>query len=305
MSFHVTGLMAAVFTPMKDDGSLRLEQVPPIVDRLAAEGVRGLYVCGSTGEGVSLSGEERRLVAGAYTEAARGKLHVIVQAGHNSLVEARELAAHAQRIGADAVSAAPPSYFTPESVDVLVDCMAEVAAGAPDLPFYYYHIPALTGVEVDAVELLRTAADRIPNLAGLKYTCPQVNEFQACLEFEGGRFDVLWGTDEMLLSALVAGARGAVGSTYNFAAPLYLKILNAVAAGDLEGARAWQMKVVTLVRRLARFPFHPAMKDVMRMLGNDCGPCRLPRPRLTDGEKNRLREKLDAIGFFEWGRQGN
>ncbi len=302
MEFRLTGLIAATFTPLKHDGSLNLDQVPRIVDQLAAEGCNSLYVCGSTGEGVSLTGEERMRVAESYTRAANGRLRVIVQVGHNSVLEARGLAAHAQRVGADAVSATCPSYFKPESVELLVDCMAEIAGGAPELPFYYYHIPALTGVGLDITEFLRLGASKIPTLAGIKYTQPTVHEFQTCTQAEDGRFDIVWGTDEMLLSALVVGARGAIGSTYNVAAPLYRKILAAFEAGELGEAARLQALSVSMIRQIKVFPFHSAMKELLKMIGLDCGPCRLPHPPLSGAEADQLRKKLEKIGYFDWGR---
>jgi N-acetylneuraminate lyase len=227
-------------------------------------------------------------------------LKTIVQVGHNALTEARDLAAHAERIGADAISAAAPSYFKIDSVATLADCVAEVGAGAPGLPFYYYHIPMLTGVAVDMAELLPLAAVRTPNLAGMKYTAPTVHEFQACLELDGGRFDVVWGCDEMLLSALAVGAQGAIGSTYNFAAPLYMRVMAAFARGDLAEARQWQLLSVQMVNVLKRYPFITAMKLAMAMQGVDCGPCRLPQGRLDAGQEEQLKRDLDALGFFDW-----
>jgi len=300
MAYRLTGLIAATFTPMRADGSLWLEQVPAIVEALEGAGVTGLYVCGSTGEGMSLSGQERRAVAEAYVQAAKGRFKTIIQVGHNALAEARELAAHAQEIGADAISAAAPSYFKIDSVEALADCVAEVGAGAPELPFYYYHIPVLTGVAVDMVELLPLAAGRTPNLAGMKYTAPTVHEFQACLELDGGRFDVVWGCDEMLLSALAVGARGAIGSTYNFAAPLYGRVMAAFGQGDLAAARRWQLLSVQMVNVMKRYPFLTAMKRVMAMVGVDCGPCRLPQGRLDGAQEKQLKGDLDALGFFDW-----
>ena len=97
--------------------------------------------------------------------------------------------------------------------------MQHIASGAPNLPFYYYHIPMLTGSTLDMVEFLTQGAKSIPNLVGLKYTDTKLYEFQNCLELAAGRFDVVWGCDEMLLGALATGGRGAIGSTYNIAAP--------------------------------------------------------------------------------------
>ena len=234
--YRLKGLIAATYTPIHDDGRLNLEPVPAMVDRLIEDGLAGLYVCGSTGEGMSLTGAERKAVAEAFVSAAAGRVPVIVQVGHNSVTEAAELAAHAQQIGADVISATAPGYYKVDSVEMLAACMAQIAASAPDLPFYYYHIPALTGVALDMLSFLRLAGKQIGNLAGIKYTCPTVQEYQACLELDDGRFDILWGCDEMLLSALVVGAQGAVGSTYNIAAPFYRRILDVLHGGGPEGS---------------------------------------------------------------------
>lgn len=302
MEYRLSGLVAATYTPMDDAGRLNLVEVPSQVERLIGEGVTGLYVCGSTGEGASLTGSERRLVAEAFVAAAARRVPVIVQVGHNSVSEAAELAAHAQKIGADVVSAVAPSYFQVGTVELLVDCMESIASAAPNLPFYYYHIPALTGTTLDMARFLEQAGTRICNLAGIKYTCSTVHEYQICHELQNRRFDIVWGADEMLLSALVVGARGAIGSTYNIAAPLYQRLIAAFESGDLEEARHLQYQSVTLIRTIYRFPFHPAMKRIMTMLGTNCGRCRLPQPSLSEGEVAELHERLDQIGFFNWGR---
>jgi N-acetylneuraminate lyase len=294
------GLIAAAVTPLKSDGTLRLEQVEVIVDRLIEQGVSGLYVCGSTGEGMSLSDAERRAVAEAYIKAVRGRIRVMVQVGHNSLAAAVELARHAQQAGADALSATCPSYFSLDSLQTLIESMAQVAAGAPELPFYYYHIPVLTGVDGDMVDFLRLAGEQIPNLRGLKYSLPKLNEFQLCQEFDHGRFDILWGVDEMLLGAAVTGARGAVGSTYNIAPAAYLRILEAVNEGRLEEARFWQSRASRMIRVLTSYPFHAALRETMKLLGMECGPCRLPLRSLTVAQAAQLRCSLEQIDFFDW-----
>jgi len=297
---HLTGLLAAAHTPFGADGEVNLDVVPRIVEHLIASGISALYVVGSTGEGVSLTAGERRAVAEAYVAASAGRVPIIVQVGSNSLAESRELARHAQSVGADVVSANAPSYFKISSVDGLIEAMSQIASAAPELPFYYYHIPRFTGAEVDMLAFLRQAGEAIPNLAGLKYTDFLVHEYQACLNLDDGRFDILWGCDEMLLSALVVGATGAVGSTYNIAAPLYRRIVDAYNAGDIASARKWQLCSVELVRVLIGHNLHPSIKAVMGMFGIDVGPCRLPLGGLDDAEKAQLRTDLEAIGFFEW-----
>jgi len=223
--------------------------------------------------------------------------------GHNSLTEARKLAAHAQRIGADAVAAAPPSYFKPASAGLLADSLAEVASAAPDLPFYYYHIPSMTGVDLDMIEILRRAG-RLPTLEGIKYTDSRVDQFQELVEFEDGQFDIVYGRDEMLLAGLSAGARGAIGSTYNFAAPLYRRLIEAFDRGELAEARRWQSRSVAMIRTLLQHGGQQAFKAVMSLIGLDCGPARLPQASLDPAGLRELRAELEAIGFFDWARSG-
>ncbi len=295
----LTGLIAATFTPFNEDGSLNTAAIPAVVDHLLQHGVRGMYVLGSTGEGVSLTFAERCTVAEAFVNAAGGRLPVIIQVGCESLIQAQQLATHAQQIGADAVSAVSPVYFKPDSIPTLVESMAQIASGAPNLPFYYYHIPGVTGVALDMIEFLRLGGERIPTLRGVKFTSPSVYEFQTCLEFAGDRFEILWGLDEMLLCGLTAGARAAVGSTYNFAAPIYQRLLTAYAAGDLEEARRQQSLSQALVRAFVPYGPRASQKVIMSMVGPDCGPPRLPVAQLTPTDVEAMRRDLDAIGFFE------
>jgi N-acetylneuraminate lyase len=130
-----------------------------------------------------------------------------------------------------------------------------------------------------------------------------VHEYQQCLEFSKGRRDLLFGVDEMLLSGLAVGAGGAIGSTYNFAAPLYQRLWAAFARGDLEEARTCQARSVELVRVICRYRDLAALKGIMKLIGLDCGPCRLPLVTLTARELPDLEKDLRAIGFFEWGCQ--
>ncbi len=302
MKQRYKGLIAATFTPMHQDGSLRLEQAVPMVDFLHKAGISALYVVGGTGEGISLSVRERRATAEAFVQAAKGRMPVIVHVGHSSLIEARELATHAQEIGADAVSAVPPFYWKPSSAANLADCMAQIAAGAPRLPFYYYHIPAVTGVGYDMVEFIRCARERIPTFGGIKYTSPVVNEYMACVEAAGDDLDVFWGVDEMLLSGLAAGAKGAVGSTYNYAAPVYFEIIKAFEQGDMEQARMWQERSVELIRRILGAGGLSAQKAVMQLIGQDCGPTRLPLIAMKKEQIDQMAARLREIGYFEWGQ---
>ncbi|WP_165250094.1 dihydrodipicolinate synthase family protein [Paludisphaera soli] len=300
MAFKLRGLVAATHTPFDAQGDLRLAAVEAQADRLARDGVDTVFIGGTTGECSSLTTEERLLLAGRWCEVARGSaLRVVVHVGSNSLADSRTLAAQAQSIGAVAVAALAPCYFKPKDVDALVACCVAVAGGAPDLPFYFYDIPSMTGVQLSMPEFLERAPAKLPTLAGLKFTNIDLMAFQECLAAGGGRFDVLWGVDEALLAAVALGAEGAVGSSYNFAAPLYHRVIAAFQAGDLAKARAEQLRAVRLIKLLSSFGYMAAAKAVMGFLGVDVGPPRLPTVRLTPEQVARLNAGLDQLGFFD------
>jgi N-acetylneuraminate lyase len=178
--------------------------------------------------------------------------------------------------------------------------MAQVASAAPELPFYYYEIPSMTGLALSPSGFLDQAAERIPNLAGIKFTSSNLMEYQLCRSLHEGRFDIPFGFDEMLLAALALGATGAVGSSFNFAAPVYLRVIGAFQRGDFTAAREEQMKSVRLIQALASRGYMGAAKAVMAMLGVEVGPPRLPCAPLDADQTKALRSELEQMGFFEW-----
>jgi N-acetylneuraminate lyase len=297
---HLSGLIAAPHTPFRADGSVAVDVIPQQARLLAHNGVRGAFICGTTGEGPSLSSEERRAVAEAWMAAKPATLEVVVHVGHLCLSDARALATHAQSIGASAIATVAPSFFKPASQTELVAWAAQVAAGAPNLPFYYYTIPSVTGVSLSAAEFLAAADGRIPTLAGIKFTFENLMDFQRATAHAGGKYNVLFGRDEILLSGLALGAPGAVGSTYNFASPLYNRIIEDFNRGDVASARADQMRAVEFIGVLDRHGGLAAGKAVMKMLGLDCGPVRLPLRALTPADESSLRAALEKIGFFSY-----
>ncbi len=297
---NLEGLIAAPPTPLSSDGALDAAAIEPLAGALADAGVRGAFVCGTTGEGPSLSTHERRTVAERWVAATPEDFAVIVHAGHTSLQECRALAEHAERIGADAVGAMAPFFFKPQAAPDLVNFCERAASAAPSTPFYYYHIPAMTGVDLPMIDFLREAADRIPTLAGMKFTCEDLMDYGRCLRYEEGRFDMLFGRDEILLSALALGARGAVGATYNFAAPLYLRLMEAFGRGELAAARADQHRAAEMIAVLGRFGGVRAAKATMKLIGLDCGPPRPPLRPLGGQELDALGEALQEVGFFRY-----
>src|SRR6266540_2896583 len=297
------GLVAAAHSPFHEDGSLNLAVVEKQAAHFLKSDVATIFICGTTGECYSLSLEERRALAKRWFEVARGTaLKIVVHVGSNCLADARALAAQAQALGAVAISALAPSYFKPRSLDALIACCADIAGAAPETPFYFYDIPALTGVTFPMADFLARAPERIPTLAGLKFTNPDLMAYQFCLRADDGRWDVPFGVDEHFLGALAIGARGAVGSGFNFAAPVYHRLLKAFSAGDFAAAREEQFRGARLVRVLSGFGYMAAAKAVMGLLGVPVGPARLPETNLTAGQHEELRRELERMGFFQWVR---
>lgn len=298
MPNKLTGLVAATHTPFDLDGSLDLTAVSRQAEHLVAAGVRAVFVGGTTGESSSLTTDERLALTRRWGEVVRATpLRLVAHVGHNCQADAVALAAAAQQAGAHAVSAVAPSYFKPATVADLVGFLAPVAAAAPELPFYFYDIPTMTGLALSMVEFLDRAPTRIPTLAGLKYTNADAVQLQECLRFAHGAFDILFGMDEALLAALALGVEGAVGSSYNFAAPLYLRVISAFQRGDWPTARAEQAWSIRLIRLLGRFGYLAASKHVMALLGVPVGPVRPPLRELNDADRSALERELDAIGF--------
>ncbi len=297
MKPRLTGLVAAPFTAMQSDGGLNLNLIEQQAKALAANGVQGAFICGTTGEGFSLTTDERMQVAQRWVAAAPKSLKVVVHVAHNSTGESQKLAAHAEQIGAHAIASIGSTFFRPPTLEQLVDFCAPVAAAAPKLPFYYYHMPAMTGVNLPMVEFLRVASKRIPNLAGIKFTDENLMSYTQCLNFNDGQFNILFGRDEILLAALALGATGAVGSTYNYMAPIYHKVIKAFNAGDLGAARRWQQLSVEIIAVMARYGGLPAGKAMMKMIGVDCGPVRSPLRNLTAEEYAAFQKELERVGF--------
>lgn len=294
---RLNGLVAAPFTPFRIDGSLNLDRVPAQARRLIDDGVSGAFVCGTSGECASMTPRERMDVAEAWVGEAGKELRIIVHVGHACLADCTALATHAQKAGAGGIGCLAPYFFKPSSCAALVSFCAEVAAAAPELPFYYYHLPSFTDVRFTMVEFLMAARDRIPNLAGIKFTHEDLMDYAACLRMDDGRFDILFGRDEILLAGLALGAKGAIGSTYNYMAQIYQTLIDAFDRGDLETAGAAQASAADIIAVMLRHGGLPAGKAIMSLVGIDCGPVRQPLDNLDAARLESLQRELVAAGF--------
>lgn len=295
----VMSLLTAVLTPFRPDGGLDLDAVPRQAEALSAWGCPAVYVGGTAGEGASLSTAERMALTERWCEVAAGRLDVIAHVGHTSLGEARALAAHAQAAGARAISAVPPYFHRPDSAAALADFLAALTAAAPGLPFIYYHIPSVTGVNLAASDVLTAARERVPTFAGIKFAHGDLADFQRCLELAEDKYEMYLGSARLLLAAVGIGARAAIGGVYNFAAPLYLRMLRHVERGETERARRCQLLAQATIDAVAGYGGELAgFKAATKLTGLDCGPCRPPVTSLDEARLAALRAELTRLGFL-------
>jgi N-acetylneuraminate lyase len=299
---HLTGLIAAPFTPMQKDGSLNLALIPAYYEMLKLNGIRGAFICGSTGEGVSLTTVEKKQLVAAWAAATKGdhNFKVMTLLGGTSIADCKDLAFHAGEVGLYGISFTAPFYFKPADVNMLAKACAEIAAVVPQMPFYYYHIPVLTGVEFAMYDLLQAVDGMVPNFAGIKYTHEDFMDFLSCMNYKNGRYDMLWGRDENMLPALALGTKGAVGSTFNYAPSLYYDMMDAFNKNDLKSANALQQKSIDMIRLLGKYGGIATGKAYMKLIGIDCGEFRLPVKNMTAVQFESFKEDVQQLNFHSY-----
>jgi N-acetylneuraminate lyase len=278
------GLVAATFTPLDKDGRLILDMVPEYYDFLEKNGVSGIFINGSTGEGASLTQKEKQLQTTKWAECYKsgGAVRIINLVGGTSSEECIENAMQSYDEGLSAIAIVAPYYFKPSDENQLAEFVARVGEAVPRMAVYFYHIPALTGVNMPMLGFLKKISAMLPNFAGIKFTQEDFMDYFSCLDFMNGKYDILWGRDECMLSALVLGAKGAVGSTYNYAAPIYRKLIKAFDDGDLAEARRMQKISINMISLLGKYGGIATGKAFMRYIGIDCGKFRTPVKNLSD-----------------------
>lgn len=296
---HLQGLIAAPFTPMNEDGTINLSLIPCYYQFLQSNGIKGAFICGSTGEGASMTFEEKKAVASAWAECTKedADFKVMLLTGGTCLVDAVELARHAQAIGLYAVSFTAPFYFLLSNVNTLAESCKVVADAVPDMPFYFYHIPVLTGANFSMIDLLKAVDGVIPNFRGIKYTHEDFMDFQSCLSYKNGYYDMLWGRDENMLSALAIGAKSAVGSTFNYAAPLYHQLVEAFDDNDFAKAQHLQQQSIDMIRLLGKYGGISTGKAYMKLVGLDCGEFRLPVKNMSSEKFEHFQKDVAALSF--------
>ena len=297
----IIGLIDAPFTPFKENGDVNLEPIPAYAQMLKKNGLQGVFINGSSGEGYMLTPDERMQLAEAWVKAAPEGFKVIVHVGSCCVRESHRLAEHAAAIGAWGIGAMAPPFPKIGRVEELVKYVEEIASGAPGLPFYYYHIPAFNGAYLPMVKFLEAVDGRVPNFAGIKYTFESMYEYNQCRLYGGGKFDMLHGQDETILPCLaMGGARGGIGGTTNYNGRELVGIIEAWKAGDLALAQERQNFSQDVINVICHYRGNiVAGKRIMKLIGLDLGKNRTPFQNMTDEEEACMKKELEAIGFFE------
>ena len=299
---HLQGLISAPFTPFDSNGKLDVSLIPGYYSFLKKNGVTGAFINGSTGEGVSTTMAEKKAVAQAWADCSNhdDDFKVMAFLAGTCLADCIELAKHAYEIGLYAVSLTGPFYFKPANVDMLADVCIKVGKEVPNMPIYYYHIPVLTGVNFPMFDLVRALDGKLANFAGVKYTHEDFMDYQSCMTYADGKYDMLWGRDENMLSALVLGAKGAVGSTFNYAAPLYYDLIDAFNTNDLVKARVLQQKSIDMIRLLGKYGGISVGKAYMKMVGFNLGEFRLPVKNMSAEQFELFKKDVASLNFDEY-----
>ena len=297
----IIGLINAPFTPFDKNGDVNLKPIPEYAALLQRNGLKGVFINGSSGEGYMLTEEERMQLAEACIAAAPKDFKVIVHVGSCCVRSSKKLAEHAQKIGAWGIGAMAPPFPKINRIEELVKYCEEIASGAPDLPFYYYHIPAFNNAYLPMVKFLEAVDGRIPNFAGIKYTYESIYEYNQCRLYGNGKFDMLHGQDETILPSLaMGGAQGGIGGTTNYNGKVLTEIIEAWNNGNLEKARELQNFAQEVINIICHYRGNiVGGKRIMKLIGLDLGANRTPFQNMTNEEESAMKSELEAINFFD------
>ena len=275
------GIFPAFYACYDQDGKVSAPAVRALAKFLLDKGVRGLYVGGSSGECIYQSVAERKETLENVMAEVGGKLTIIAHVACNNTADSRELAAHAESLGVDAIAAIPPIYFhLPPSA--IAKYWNDISDAAPNTDFIIYNIPQLAGVALTTPLLQEMLKN--PRVVGVKNSSMPVQDIQMWRD-EGAV--VFNGPDEQLLSGLAAGAAGGIGGTYAAMPELYMEIVKCFQSGQLEKGREIQNECCRIIYKMcsAQGNMYAVIKEIIRLQGGpDVGGVRAPLLNLTEGD---------------------
>lgn len=287
MKNKLSGIYPALLTPFKNNGDVNVSELKKLVKWNLEKGVDGFYVGGSTAEAFLMSEAERETVYRTVAEEVAGKAHLIAHIGAISTDAAIRFGKVAVECGYDAVSAIAPFYYKFSFAQIKKHYFDIV--DAVSLPMIIYNFPNFSGVNLTVEQVGEFFGD--DRFIGIKHTS---NDFFALERFKSNFPDklVFNGFDEMLLSGLVMGADGGIGSTYNFMAEKFVKIKQLCDNGDYEGARQIQSEANRIIKALCNVGVMEAEKEILCQLGFDFGVARAPFSVLTETQKAFLKAEV-------------
>jgi N-acetylneuraminate lyase len=285
MKQNFDGIFPALLTPLNEDKTVNVGALERLLDRVYSHGVDGVYLAGSTGEGLLLGASERQKLVEAAVRSSPPDKKVILHVGASSLEGTLPLLRHASTLPLAAVSSLPPVGSTFPS---LLHFYKQLAANT-DLPLIVYYFPAVGG-ELSTDQLLELA--QIPGVLGLKYTDYDLYKLSLLADSGSVMFN---GRDEVLAAGLLMGAAGGIGSTYNAFPDLYVKLFAAASLDDWTQARACQRTINRAITALLRFPLVPALKEFMSWQDIPCGPSLAAVPYLDAAQRKQLRSSLEFL----------
>ena len=286
------GIIPAFYACYDDNGNISPERVREMTRWLIGQGVKGLYVGGSSGECIYQGKEERKLLLENVMAEAKGEITVIAHIACNNTADSCELAAHAESLGVDAIAAIPPIYFKlpPHAI---AKYWNDMSAAAPNTDFIIYNIPQLAGVSL-TVPLLKEMLKN-PRVIGVKNSSMPTQDIQMWID-EGAL--VFNGPDEQLISGLVMGAVGGIGGTYSVMPKLYVELYRCVKAGEMAKALEIQNDCCRIIYKLCsgHGNMYAMIKETLRKLGcPNCGSVRAPLAEIIDSDMPIVEECAQMI----------
>ena len=288
------GIFMAMYSTYDENGNISRERAKALTRYYIEKGVKGLYVGGSSGEGVLQSESERKEMLEAVMEEARGKLTIIAHIGANSTVESVRLATHAKEVGVDAISSIPCVYYGFSAKAVKEHWLSMI--NATDLPFIIYHIPQTTRFNLP-ISLFKEMAS-MEQVIGIKCSSEstfELQQFKAVGErAKQGEFLVFNGPDEQFIAGRAIGADSGIGGTYGVMPELFLKLNEYVIEGDFVKARKLQDEVNEVIKGLLSGPsLYAVCKYILKLRGVETGEVRGPMLPISKPEHVELAERLN------------
>ena len=286
------GVMPALVSPLDANEKINVPVLNQLLTDLLAKGADGFYLCGATGEGIAIDPEERMVLAEEAIKTVGDRKPCIVQVASGNFEDAIRLAKHAEKVGAAAISATPPLFFSYDKDDVYN--YYKKLADAVSIPMMIYYNPA-AGFHINAD--IAAKMFEIDNVTAIKWTSSDYYQMMRLRDLTKGEMNIINGPDEMLLMGLSAGADGGIGTTYNFMFDIIRGIYDNFMRGDLETAREYQTRAIRIISVLLSYKIIPAAKVVLEAQGYAVGNATFPMKRYSDAEKATIVEQMKAAGL--------